>query len=147
MASLEHGTDGRPIIVGSGGLPPLDECDALPPPNSMGKANCKPTSKVKTNHTVTRDRFGTLNEFVDCSLVGLSRAEIATWLVLYRDTRNGIARTSQADIARRAGLSVRTVKDAVRRLRSTGLLVVVYLGGLNRGPSRYRVESIRKQIS
>ena len=74
----------------------------------------------------------------------LSKAELATWLCLYRDTRNGTACTSQADIARRSGLSVRSVKYAVKRLLDVGLLERVFRGGLNRGPSRYRVQSLGK---
>ena len=36
------------------------------------------------------------------------------WLVLYRDTKDGVAKTSQADIARRAGISVRTAQAGSR---------------------------------
>jgi predicted ArsR family transcriptional regulator len=77
----------------------------------------------------------------------LSRSEIAVWLVLYRDTRNGTVRTSQANIARRAGTSVRGVKDALRNLTAAGLLRVVFQGGLNRGPSRYQVKALGKRTS
>lgn len=112
-------------LPGSSTLPALE----LPTTKRTGRGRSQ----------LTRDRFATLNAFVDCSLGGLTRAELATWLVLYRDTRNGTASTSQADIARRAGLSVRSVKSAVRKLTVVGLLIVVFRGGLNRGPSRYRV--------
>lgn len=87
----------------------------------------------------TRDRFGMLNAFVDCSMAGLSRAEALTWLVLYRDTRDGTARTSGADVARRIGASRRTVTDALAGLRRRGLAKRVHRGGLNRGTSVYRV--------
>src|SRR6266516_7587855 len=46
-------------------------------------------------------RFQTLNTFVDGTLRGLGRSDIGVWLVLYRDCRDGIARTSLADMARR----------------------------------------------
>ena len=46
----------------------------------------------------------------------LTRAEIAVWLILYRDTREGTARTSYDELARRAGLNRRNVGRAVRRL-------------------------------
>ncbi len=72
----------------------------------------------------------------------LSRAEALAWLVLYRDTRNGTARTSAADVARRIGASRRTVIGAIGRLRKRGLLTLVYRGGLNRGPSIYRVHPL-----
>ncbi len=51
---------------------------------------------------------------------------------------DGIARTSQADIARRGGSVARTVRNAIKGLERRGLLKVVHRGGLNRGPSVYR---------
>ena len=88
----------------------------------------------------TRDRFRMLNDFVDGRLDGLTRAEVKVWLVLYRDTRNGSARTAQEDIARRSGLTVRSVRTAIRKLEKGGLLVVKYRGGLNTGVSIYQVK-------
>ena len=104
------------------------------------KAKGKTTSKRETG-----DRFGTLNAFVDFSLRELTRAETAVWLTLWRDTkRDGLARTSQADIGRRAGLNVGTVKRAAARLCRRGLLTVVFRGSLHRGPSTYRVRPLTK---
>ena len=71
---------------------------------------------------------------------------MAVWLVLYRDTCNGTARTSQADAAHRAGVNERTVRRAIKGLVKKGLLVVEKQGGLNRGPSRYRVTSQRAPV-
>jgi len=76
---------------------------------------------------------------VDYTLAGLDRSAMAVWMVLYRDTKDGIARTGQTDIARRAGIGRRTVVRAVNRLEKQGLLVRVHRGGLNRGTSSYRV--------
>src|SRR5262249_4609219 len=70
-------------------------------------------------------------------LASLNRAEIAVWLVLWRDTKDGTARTSVADLARRAGCNRATVFRALRRLSDRGLVRIVYRGGLGRGPSRY----------
>lgn len=65
------------------------------------------------------------------------------WLVLYRDTKpDGVASTSQADIARRVGVTVRTVYAALKRLERCGLLVVVHRGGLNRGVSVYHLGAV-----
>jgi DNA-binding MarR family transcriptional regulator len=83
-----------------------------------------------------------LNAFVDGSMAGLSRSETAVWLVLYRDCRDGTARTGMADIARRAGCDKRTVVRAVHRLERYGLVQVVRRGGLGRGPSVYRVRGV-----
>jgi len=129
LNGISHTADGRPVIAGCGTLPPDDE----PPKDATA------SRKPKQSKQVTKDRFDVLNSFVDCSLVGLSKVDVATWLVLYRDTRNGIAVTSQADIARRAGVSDRAVRSSIGRLEKCGLLVVVRRGGLLQGPSKYRV--------
>lgn len=133
-ALVSRNADGRPVITGCGTLPP--EKPQSPQPK-----------RSKKSQQATANRFAVLNAFVDCSLAGLSKAELATWLCLYRDTRQGTACTSQSDIARRSGLSIRAVGKATRKLIASGFLVVVFQGGLNRGPSRYRVESLRKQCS
>ena len=86
-------------------------------------------------------RFAALNAFTDCALADLTGAETKVWLILFRDTKaaTNTARTGQADIARRAGLSVRAVKLALRSLRTKGMVRVVRLGKLNSGPSVYGI--------
>jgi len=110
--------------------------------------NCPPPGPPKGRtagaRAKTGERFAELNAFVDLTLADLSRAEIAVWLVLYRDTRDGTARTSYDDLARRAGLNRRNVGRAVRRLERRGLVKVVHRGGLGRGVSRYRVLALPK---
>ncbi len=124
----------------------------LPPPlaSSLQRDRAKPQTsgkpKDKPDHKATANRFGVLNEFVDCSLAGLSKTELLVWFTLYRDTRNGTARTSQTDLARRGGVSVRAVQYATSRLEKRGLLRCVFRGGLNRGPSRWRVLPTGKKI-
>ncbi len=86
-----------------------------------------------------------LNAFVDAGMVGLSKVEALTWLVLYRDTRDGTACTSRASIAARVGCSVKAVGNALARLRKAGLLVQVFKGGQEKGPSIYRVWPMPKQ--
>jgi len=87
-------------------LPPMDGPEPAPSSHSHpGKPKERPdSSKAKAG-----ERFAVLNAFVDSTLAGLSRGEIAVWLVLYRDTRDGTARTSYADLVRRAGLTRRNV--------------------------------------
>jgi hypothetical protein len=82
-----------------------------------------------------------LNGFVDGTVAPLCRGDIVVWLVLYRDERGGVSKTSQASIATRAGMSVRGVKLALKRLQRKGLLKQIFQGGINRGPSLYRVLS------
>ena len=132
VKGISHTADGRPVIAG---------CETLPPMLDDEPRKVATTDKPRTKQSkqLTKDRFGVLNSFVDCSLVGLSKADVATWLILYRDTRNGIAVTSQADIARRIGASDRAVRSSIGRLVKRGLLVVVRRGGLLQGPSKYRV--------
>jgi hypothetical protein len=99
-----------------------------------------PTAGRKTSKRRSQLRFEILNAFVDYGLIGLSRAELAVWLILYRDTkRDGTARASLADLARRAGIDRQTARRAVGRLASRKMLQVIRPGGLNRGPSVYHV--------
>jgi hypothetical protein len=73
-------------------------------------------------------------------MANLSRAELAVWLILYRDAkRDGIARTAILDLARRGGMNRTTAIRALKRLRDRKMLQVLQRGGLNRGLSRYRV--------
>ena len=89
-------------------------------------------------------RFEVLNGFIDFSMDGLPRAELATWLVLYRDAKppRWEARTSVADIARRIGASKRAASTALASLQSRGLLTVIQRGGLRQGPSVYAVRPV-----
>jgi hypothetical protein len=119
--------------------PILTGCAVLPPMNSKRKPpKTAPASKPK-QPSKSRDRFKTLNNFVDFTMRDLKAADVRVWFVLYRDTKDGTASTAQTDIARRAGVSVRAVHGSAKRLERLGLLKVIYRGGLNRGSSRYRV--------
>ncbi len=98
------------------------------------------TARRKTSRRESRLRFEMLNAFVDDGMADLSRAELAVWLILYRDTqRNGIARASLDDLARRGGMNRQTASRAVGRLARRNMLQVIRRGGLNSGPSAYRV--------
>src|SRR5215472_16226755 len=100
----------------------------------------EPTARRKNSERESRLRFEVLNAFVDTGMAGLSRAELAVWLALYRDTkRHGTARASLADLSRRAGIDRQTASRAVGRLARREMLQVLRPGGLNRGPSTYHV--------
>jgi len=127
---------------GNGQPPILPGCDVAP---AQATPDTEPTSGAKTpkrraNRRKARDRFGVLNKFVDTVAGTLERSDLLVWLVLYRDTRDGVAATAQREIARRVGLCERTVRYALGRLERQGLVTRLYRGGINRGPSRYRVE-------
>jgi len=127
-----------PILPGASVLPPM-----TPKPTTAEQAESAPPGKAsKRRHP---DRFGVLNGFVDCSMAELSRAEIATWFVLFRDMRNGTACTAATDIARRIGTTKRTALSAIDKLRKQGLVERVRKGGLNRGPSVYRVHPLPRE--
>lgn len=96
-------------------------------------------AKAKAPKRKAEGRFQVLNAFVDFSMAGLTRAEIATWITLYRDSRHGTARLSQSNIATRGGMSTRAVRLAVERLSKIGLLKIIHQGGLNKGVSTYQV--------
>jgi hypothetical protein len=107
---------------------------------NTASVNGKPIAKAKTSKRRSRLRFEILNAFVDSGMVGLSRAELVAWIAVYRDTgRDGTARVSLADLARRGGMDRRTAHRAVGRLARRKMLQVIRPGGLNRGPSVYRV--------
>jgi hypothetical protein len=127
----------------------LQGCGVLPPMYEEGEA--PPTARARKPARDGRakgeggDRFAVLNGFVDFTMAVLTRNEIAVWLVLYRDTREGQARVSQEDIARRAGASRRTVTRVIKKLRRQGLLRVPHQGGFNRGASAYKVEPFGRE--
>ena len=105
-------------------------------------ANNAPKDKPKKR--ATAERFGVINAFVDFTFRSLTRNETAVWLVLWRDTKGGTARTSQTDLARRAGIGRRTAVRIINKLESKGLLRIVHRGGLNRGMNVYRVLPLEK---
>jgi DNA-binding MarR family transcriptional regulator len=95
---------------------------------------------MKIAKRVSRLRFELLNAFVDTGMVDLSRAELAVWLILYRDTKqDGTARASLDDLARRGGMNRQKASRAVGRLARRKMLQIIRRGGLNCGPSIYRV--------
>jgi DNA-binding MarR family transcriptional regulator len=80
----------------------------------------------KATKRASRLRFVTHNAFVDTGMADLTRAELAIWLVLLRDTkRGGTARASLADLARRAGMGRQTASRAVGKLVGRKMLQVL----------------------
>jgi len=134
---------GPPILCGTECLPPMHQDQDRRPQRHQDQDGTR--AKGKPAHRRARERFATFNAFVDFTMQELPRAEVLVWLALFRDTKaDGLARTSQADMARRAGVNVGTVKRAVAGLRRRGLLAVVFRGSLRRGPSAYRVRPLTR---
>jgi predicted DNA-binding transcriptional regulator len=70
-----------------------------------------------------RERVKLFNSFVDMGLRGLSRSEMAAYVILFRDTQEtGLARTSRTEIARRGGMSEKQASRAVQSLTAKGVL-------------------------
>jgi hypothetical protein len=112
-----------------------------PPPLDAGTVKTGTLKRAKGKRS-SAGRFHSLNAFVDVALRDLTRAELAVWLILWRDTKpDGLARTSQGDMARRAGCDARTVRRALAKLQSSGLVRVVSAGGLPRRLTVYRVDA------
>lgn len=131
------------------GPPILQGCDVLPPmaPATNGKAGSTLDAKTKGKgggaaKRTAGDRFAVLNAFVDFTLAELDRGEIAVWLTLYRDARDGVAQVSQVSIARRAGISERAVRKALGRLKAKGLVKIVRQGRIGKGASIYRIRPL-----
>src|SRR5437762_3354554 len=98
--------------------------------------------KPKGKLSKAGERFRLLNNFVDFTVRQLGRHEVTVWLVLYRDSRDGIARTGLADIAERIGKSTRTAGRSLKCLKGLGLVVIVKRGRLGQGPTAYRLRGL-----
>jgi hypothetical protein len=115
-----------------------------PAPTARHRGGGRDRSKPKGERS-SRGRFQCINAFLDVTMAGLDRAELAVWLLLWRDTKpDGLARTWQGDLARRAGCNPRTVRRALAALQRAGLVSVVRQGGLNRGAVRLPRPSSRR---
>jgi hypothetical protein len=135
--------DSKIIPVGEE-LPPLD---ALPtkPTNEVRSDARPPKTASGRKGKRTLMRFREINTFCDETLRVLQRAEAAVWLLLWRDTRpDGRARVGQADLARRAGCTERTVRRALVVLESRGLVKTLYQGGWPKRVSVYQVTAVPK---
>ncbi len=108
----------------------------LPPIEPIPTTNPKPARSAQ-------GRFTEINGFIDYTLAHLTPSAVAVWLILWRDTKpNGLARTGQADLARRAGVTDRTVREALTELVKARLVKVVHKGRVGIGPSTYRVRGV-----
>jgi DNA-binding MarR family transcriptional regulator len=73
--------------------------------------------------------FQNLAAFVDRGVRTLSRSELATYLILLRDTRpNGTARAGLNDLAERGGMSRKSASRAIGSLVAKGVLTIVRRG-------------------
>jgi hypothetical protein len=105
-----------------------------PPPDKRARKGGKRAGAVKR-------RFGLLNAVTDSALPQIpTRAALAAWLILFRHAKpDGIVTASVADLARRAGCNVATLKRGLAKLQAAGLLERVKRGTLAGGPSVWRL--------
>lgn len=139
-------SDRRPL-PGVQVLPPMPEAPRDAAAGAPRSARSRSPRAAGT--PANRGRFASINAFVDGIAAHLTRSQALAWLVLWRDTdgRTGLARTATADVARRIGASRRAAGEAIRGLIAGGLLIQVRQGGLNIGPSVYRVTTTSRSRS
>jgi hypothetical protein len=117
----------RPVLPPGVTLPPMDRGSPPEIPRSTSRQS---------------GRFQEINDFVDVTVRTLTRSEMVAWLILWRDSRDGIARTSLVRVAERCGCSTRQAVRAIKKLADAGLVTVVSRGGLGCGPSVYRMTPV-----
>ena len=84
-------------------------------------------------------RFRLINRFLDKHARNCSPVQAMVWVVLWRDSRDGVAKTSYSRLADRLGVSRATVARAIRLLRDMGYLEVVRRGGDLAGPTLHKI--------
>lgn len=120
-------------------LPPMPTGNEAPTPPAARMARKRPRRGSRKKS----DRFDTMNPFMDVHARTMRPSTALVWVCVWRDVdarRGGVARTAVSDIARRLGISPRTVKRALAVLIKGGFLEQVIRGGIGRGPSTYRVK-------
>ena len=129
---------------------PVTRADVLPPMvprkskparlEAEGRQECRSVAIQSTVRSKkSQERFEILNRFIDDVMASLKPSQVKVWLCLYRDSRDGIAKSAQTYIAKRCGLKRPTVSTTITELEELGLVQTVYQGGVNRGFSWYRV--------
>lgn len=120
----------------------LDGARVLPPMEHAQTTPQRPHRRGRNTPKRTSGRWETLNAFVDVTMAGLTPRQTKVWLVLFRDSREGVARTAQNYIAKRTGLRRPTVSAVIGELAALGLIRIVHAGGLNQGISEYEVRAL-----
>jgi hypothetical protein len=140
------GSISSPRIIPVGGEPP--PMDSMPAPSLNGRQRSQREGDKTKKKRASAGRFQCINAFLDATMAKLTPAERSVWLILWRDTKpSGLAGTSQISMARRAGVSDRSIRTALRGLEQKGLITVVHRGNLRRGASIYRVHQLNRDFS
>lgn len=118
-----------------GDAQPLSGCDVIRPPS----APRPPRSPAKKPMPAVVRKLLAANRFLDTHARTLTPVAVVVWALLWRDERDGVARTAVSDLARRAGGSEATVQRALRALREGGFIRALRRGYPTRGPTVYKV--------
>jgi len=121
------------------GAVPLSGCDVIRPPTTP---LARPPPQNLRPAVVTK--ILALNQFLDRTARELHPSAALVWVLLLRDERSGTARTAVSDLARRAGVSERTVKRHLSALKACGLLEVVKAGKPDAGPTVYKLRAMSR---
>jgi len=137
--TYEGDAAGGRLVDAAGELVREVEAAAAGKPSSE-KGSRKSTSSSRPD-AGDASRWRTINTFVDLIARHMSPVEIAVWIVLFRDCRDGTVKASQRNLASRSGASERSVVRAMRRLRDTGLVEVVKASKSKGEASIYHLEA------
>lgn len=114
---------------------PLIGCEVIRPTDAAPKVR----QTVKKARPAVVVKLLALNRFLDNTARAIHPSAALVWLQLLRDERDGTARTAIADLARRCGLSSRTVKRRLAELKACGLVKVLKQGTRDVGPTVYKL--------
>lgn len=114
---------------------PLAGCEVIQPTDAPQVG----TRLRKNPRSAVVVKLLTLNRFLDGTARTLHPSAAIVWLQLLRDERDGTACAAVTDLARRCGLSARTVKRRLAELKALGLLRVVAPGTRGAGATVYRL--------
>lgn len=125
----------------------MTAANGRPPPGLPGASVLPPLATPPAARAAARrrtgDRFAEINGFIDHTMRTLTPAARSVWFILWRDTKpDGLARAGQTHLARRAGVSDRAVRDALKELLAAGVVKLVSQGRAGVGVSVYRVRGV-----
>ncbi len=112
---------------------------------SVAKLPVEGSTTPEKKSTKYHERWMVFNRLIDFDQRHLTDSEFRVLLTLFRDSKNGIARTAQSDLAKRTGKCRGTIVRAIKKLVDKGFVEIVTQGGLF-GPegkkevSRYRIK-------
>lgn len=115
---------------------------AQQPSSTAVPVKASPTSEGRAKPVAGKgDRWAPLNYVADLALRDMTGAEAKVWLVLHREVRNGTVRVGMSDVARRAGISRRSVIRSIEAMKARGLLEVIARGTIDGNPNTYRLKA------